>query len=251
MKVVALPSCAAISLMPFLKTRCRSAVTRASSQTTFTSCWPRPASPLEVSTGIPAAHISLRMRRRTYSSRRRLQQLVVLNGGGVRRQVLPSLGVRLLVGLLEEEELELGGAADPQAALGRPLQLPSQNPSGRHLDRRPVLVGQVADDEGRAGLPGDQPGGVVVGMAHEVAVAGVPVGEAVAGQRVHVDVDGQQVVARLHAVLGRVGREEVRRHPLAHRATVHVGEGQHDGVDRPVGDSGVNELTSRSGHAPC
>ena len=34
-------------------------------------------------------------------------------------------------------------------------------------------------------------------------------------------------------------------------AAVHVGEGQHDGVDRPVGDGGVDELTSWSGHAPC
>ena len=69
MNVVARPSCAAISLMPFLNTRCRSAVTSASSHRTFTSCCPRPASPLEFSTGMPAAHISLRMRRRTYSSR--------------------------------------------------------------------------------------------------------------------------------------------------------------------------------------
>ena len=40
------------------------------------------------------------------------------------------------------------------AALGRPLQLPSQDLPGRHLDRDPVLVGQVADDEGGAGSHG-------------------------------------------------------------------------------------------------
>ena len=154
MNVVARPSCAAISLMPFLKTRCRSAVTSASSQTTFTSCCPRPASPLEVSTGnAGGAHLVADAPQDVLLAGR-LQQLVVLNGGGVRRQALPPLGVGLLVGLLEEEELELGGAADAQAALGRPLQLPAQDPAGRHLDRRPVLVGQVADDEGRASSQG-------------------------------------------------------------------------------------------------
>ena len=154
----------------------------------------------------------------------RLQQLVVLDGRGVRRQAPPPLGVGLLEGLLEEEELELGRAAHPQAALGRPLQLAAQDLAGRHLDRRPVLVGQVADDEGGAFEPRDQAGRGVVGPADEVAVAGVPVREAVARERVHVDVHRQEVVARLDPVLGHVRPEEVRRHPLPHGPPVHVGE---------------------------
>ena len=40
-------------------------------------------------------------------------------------------------------------------------------------------------------------------------------------------------------------REEVRRHPLAHRASVHVGEGHDHGVDAPVGDPLVDQRSSR------
>ena len=69
MNVAARPSCAAISLIPFLNTRCRSAAVNASSYVTFTSCCPRPASPFENSTGMSAPIISLRIRRKMYSSR--------------------------------------------------------------------------------------------------------------------------------------------------------------------------------------
>ena len=47
-------------------------------------------------------------------------------------------------------------------------------------------------------------------MDHDIAVARVPVGEPVPGERVHVDVDRQQVVAGLDAVFGHVLGEEGR-----------------------------------------
>ena len=74
------------------------------------------------------------------------------------------------------------------------------------------------------------------GTRHDVAVAVVPVGESVARQRLHVDVDGEEVVACLDAVLEHVVEEERSRHPLAHRTALHVGERHHDGVDVTVGD---------------
>ena len=46
------------------------------------------------------------------------------------------------------------------------------------------------------------------GTRHHVAVAAVPVGEAVAGQGFHVDVEGQEVVAGLDPVLQDVLEEE-------------------------------------------
>ena len=61
---------------------------------------------------------------------RRLHELVVLDRRHVRRQALPPLGAGLLVGVEEEEELELGGAAHAQPALGGPLQLAAQDPTG-------------------------------------------------------------------------------------------------------------------------
>ena len=96
---------------------------------------------------------------------------------------------------------------------------------------------------------GMQPGGGVIRAAHEVAVTGVPVGEAVTRQGVHIDVHGQQVVARLYPMVGHMRGEEVSRHPLSHRTPVHVGERHHDGVDGSVGDTLIDELASW--HAPC
>ena len=110
----------------------------------------------------------------------------------------------------------------------------------------PAVVDQVADHHGAAGQPGQQPGGVVVGVHHHVAVALVPVGEAVAREGRHDDVDRQQVVAGLNPVCGHVFGEELGRHPLADWATVHVGEGDHDGVDGPVGDASGQQF--ESGH---
>ncbi len=178
-----------------------------------------------------------------------LEQLVVLNGRGVGSQILPTFGGRLLIGVVEEEELELGGAAHAQTALGGPLELASQDLPGRHLDRRALLVGQVAHHHGSASEPRDAPSRRVVGPADKISVAGVPVREAVTRERGHVDVDGEQVVARLDPVLGDMGSEEVRGHPFAHRASVHIRESHHDGVDGPVGYPCVDQLAPW--HAPC
>ena len=71
------------------------------------------------------------------------------------------------------------------------------------------------------------------GSSRSVAMSGtatmspyplVPVGEAVAGERLHVDVDGEEVVARLDAVLEDVVEEEAARDPLADRPSLHVGK---------------------------
>src|SRR5215472_2357875 len=61
MKVAVRPLSAAISFTPFLYSRCRSAISRASVYRRFTSCWPSPHSDLENSTSIPAAFIPLRI----------------------------------------------------------------------------------------------------------------------------------------------------------------------------------------------
>ena len=53
---------------------------------------------------------------------------------------------------------------------------------------------------------------------------------------VHLHVDREQVVAAFREVLGHLVEEELRRQPLALQAALHVGEGQHDGVDRAVAD---------------
>ena len=182
---------------------------------------------------------------------RRLQQLVVLDRQRMRREILPRRGGGLLVRVSEQEEFELGGDVDQEAALCGAVELVAQHLAWRHLDRLACLVAEVGDDERRPRQPRDPHRRLVVRPADHVAVAGVPVGEPVSGHWRHVDVDGQQVLARLNPVVGHVGGEEVRGHPLAHRSSVHVGERNDDRVDGAVRDPLVNQCTACRGHAPC
>ena len=72
-----------------------------------------------------------------------------------------------------------------------------------------------------------------VGPADHVAVALLPVGEPVAGQDVHVDVDRQEVVAALDRALvgGDVVEEVVAGDALAHEPALLVGEHDEHRVD--------------------
>ena len=60
----------------------------------------------------------------------------------------------------------------------------------------------------------------------EVAVAALPRAHRVAVDGVHLDVDGEQVVARLGAVLEHLVEEVLRREALALQAALHVGQGE-------------------------
>ena len=92
-------------------------------------------------------------------------------------------------------------------------------------------IEQVAHDERGAFEPGHEAEGREVGPAGHVAVALVPVREAVAGQHVHVDIDRQEVVAALDAALDDFVEEVMTRHPLAHQPALLVGEHDEHGVD--------------------
>jgi hypothetical protein len=98
----------------------------------------------------------------------------------------------------------------------------------------------VPDDVGDAQrgrlLPRHQAQRVEVRAHHEVAVAAGPRGHREAIDRRHVDVDGEQVVAALGAVLGDLLEEVARGQALAHQAPLHVGDREQDRVDRPLRD---------------
>ena len=247
MNVAARPSWAAISFTPFLKTRWRSAVSSA-------------LGVRDVDLVLAAAGLALgRLDRDTGPDHlvadatqdvllaRRLEELVVLDAVGVGDEPAPALVGSLLEGVQEQEELELGGAPHGEPALVGPLDLSLQDASGRHLDRAAGGIEQVADDEGRAVQPRQDAGRREVGGGDQVAVAGVPVREPVPGQRVHVDVDREQVVAHLDPVFAGVVEKERAGDPLADRSALDVGEGEDDRVDRAVDD----ELAERGhvGHA--
>lgn len=88
-------------------------------------------------------------------------------------------------------------------------------------------------------------------MHREVAVAAVPGGHLVALDGVHLGVDGQKIVAALGAVAEDVVQEELCGEPLALEPSLHVGEGQDDGVDLTARDEGAQLLDGERGCAVC
>ena len=66
----------------------------------------------------------------------------------------------------------------------------------------------------------------------EVAVSLLPVGHLVAGDRIHLHVEREQVVAALDPVVDDLVEEVGDVDPLADEPALHVGEGGHDRVDR-------------------
>ena len=163
---------------------------------------------------------------------RRGEDVVVEDVGDRRRQVAVVLLVRLGVALLVEVELELGGEHRDVAELVGALVLRDQHLPRRGDDRRAVVLDDVAQHQRAAVEPRDPAQRREVGRDPEVAVALLPVGHLVAGNRVHLHVEREQVVATLDAVVDDLVEEVGDLDPLADEPSLHVGEGGHDRVDR-------------------
>src|SRR5204863_3361343 len=96
-----------------------------------------------------------------------------------------ALPARGLVGVPEEEELELRGDVDAVAELRRALDLPLEDAARRRLDGPVVLVLEVAEDERRLLEPRDRPERRPVRHGMEVLVAGRPARHAVSREWRH------------------------------------------------------------------
>ena len=157
--------------------------------------------------------------------------VVVLIGG---LEAAVALLERLLVGVAEDDELELGARERLEPAVGEPLELRPQDLPRRCHDGRAVAPRQIGEAERRALVPGHEPQRAQVGLHLEVAIAALPRGHRVAVDRVHLDIDGQQVVAGLRTVLEH-GVEEMRRgEPFALQTALHVGQREDDRIDALV-----------------
>ena len=167
---------------------------------------------------------------------RRAEQRVVDVVEVGRLEVAVGLLPGLLVGVLEDDELELGAGVGDQPALGKPGELAAQDLARRGDDLGAVVPLQVGEQQHRALVPRDRPQRVEVGHHLEVAVAALPRRHLVAADGVHVDVDGEQVVAALGAVLEHVVEEVLGGQPLALKPPLHVGDREQHGVDRAVRD---------------
>ena len=103
----------------------------------------------------------------------------------------------------------------------------------------------VPEHERRPLEPRDPPQRPEVGDDVEVAVPLVPARDLVAGHRVHLHLEREQVVAALDGVLfvENLLDEELGVEPLPHQAPLHVGERDDDRVDLAGGD----QLSQRVG----
>ena len=166
----------------------------------------------------------------------RLEDVVVLDVGAGRRQLGVVLGPGALVGLVEEVELQLRGEEGAHLHRVEARRLALQDRPRRDRDVFVmVVIEHVAEHQGRALKPGDPAQGREVRLEHEVAVALLPVGQGVAGHRLHVDVVGQQVVAAVGLAVGLLG-EVLRLEALADQAAEHVDHADQHGVDLAAGD---------------
>ena len=103
---------------------------------------------------------------------------------------------------------------------------------GEATTSRPSSQPRSAISSAVAVVPRDRPQRVHVRLHHEVAVAALPRRHRVAVDGVHVDVDREQVVAALGAVLDDLVEEVRRGEPLALEASLHVAEHKEHRVDR-------------------
>ena len=141
-------------------------------------------------------------------------------------------------------------ASQPRSA--RRASWRAQDLARRGDDRRAVLPLDVGQAQRGALVPRRAAQRVEVGLEHEVAVAALPARHRVAVDGVHVDVDGEQVVAALGAVADHRLQETARGQALALQAPLHVGQRQQDGVDVACRDLGL-QLVEGHGCAtvPC
>ena len=161
-----------------------------------------------------------------------LEDVVVLDVRAVRREAGVTLRGGFLVGVAEQDELQLRATLDRVPGFLRPRDLAPQDLARRDLDRLAGgRVEEIAEDERGLLQPRQhaQRGGV--GSAEHVAVARLPTREAVSGNGRHVDVDREEVAARVDPVLGDMSSVEPSRHSLPHEAALQIGEGDDDGVD--------------------
>ena len=145
---------------------------------------------------------------------------------------------RLLVGLLEDDELELGGGVGPEAPLRETVELAPQHLAGGGGDLHALRRDHVRQAQRRVLVPGDPTQGGEIRPEYEVAVAEVPRGEGVAVHGVHVHVDGEEVVAPLGGVRHHLVQEVGGVGPLPLQAALHVGDPDEDGIDQPGLDLG-------------
>ena len=139
--------------------------------------------------------------------------------------------------------LELGGGEGLEFQLRGGIYLLPQDRARRDADQiMRFLVLHVAQHQRRFLEPGRAAQRAHVGHEVEVAVAELPVGEFIAGDRIHLHVHGEQVIAGVRAVVDHAVDEHLGIEPLAEEPAVVVGEADDDRFDLALLDE-LRELS--------
>ena len=93
-----------------------------------------------------------------------------------------------------------------------------------------VMIENVGEHQRRALQPGNAAHCRQVGLQDEIAIAFVPARGGIAGHRLHVDVVGQQVIARMRFLVGTVD-EIAGLEAFADEPPLHVHHGDDDRID--------------------
>ncbi len=169
----------------------------------------------------------------------------VVAGKGLK--IVVAFVEELVEALFEQEELKLGRhhRLEPQRAGAGDLAL--ENGAGRMGDLFVgVVVKDVAHHHRRSRQPGHTAQRGQVGLVDIVAIARLPVGRAVALDRRHLEVGGQQVVAAMGFLVAAV-HEMCGVKALAHQASLHVDDAGQHGVDFSGCHGGLESVESQVG----
>ena len=79
-------------------------------------------------------------------------------------------------------------------------------------------------------------------LDREIAKSLLPARELEPFERVHLHVDGEQVIAAMRAVRRAVAQKEFARNALADEPAVLIGENDDDGIDLAGGDFGFEGI---------
>jgi hypothetical protein len=170
-----------------------------------------------------------------------LEDVIVLDVLAGRLEAAVALFAGRVIGLVEQEELELGGEERLHLHCVQALELALEHVARGMLQGRVVvMLEDVAEDQRGLLQPRDAAQRRQVGLHDEVAVALLPARHLVARHRLHLDVVGQQVVAGMGLVVG--GLDEILgMEALADQPALHVRKCGDDGVD------GTGRLPARAG----
>ena len=161
-----------------------------------------------------------------------LEDVIILDVVTRRLEVAIALLVRCLIAVIEQEELELGGHVGLHLHLLEALQLLLQDGARRmRYVLMAVVVKHVAQHQCSTGQPRRAAQRCHVGLQHEVAIALFPAGRLVAGHRLHLDVDAEQIVAAMRLLIAAVG-EELGVEALADETALQVDHGGDYRVNR-------------------